>query len=115
MLLVPAGKIVDSVIKDLLPHLEKGDIIIDGGNSHFLDTERAKRFLAKKESNFSESAFPAAKKAHDTARALCPADDSEFYERHRADSRSRFRQSQRRTVRRVYGKFERGTFCKNGA
>ena len=43
MLLVPAGKIVDNVLSDLLPLVQKGDIIIDGGNSHFVDTER--RFL----------------------------------------------------------------------
>jgi 6-phosphogluconate dehydrogenase len=40
MMLVPAGKIVDSVIEELKPLLSKGDIIIDGGNSHFTDTER---------------------------------------------------------------------------
>ena len=40
MLLVPAGKIVDAVLSDLLPLVQKGDIIIDGGNSHFIDTER---------------------------------------------------------------------------
>ncbi len=40
MLLVPAGKAVDDVIAHLLPHLEKGDILIDGGNSFFRDTER---------------------------------------------------------------------------
>src|SRR5262245_55897888 len=40
MLLVPAGKIVDNVLADLLPLVQKGDIIIDGGNSHFIDTER---------------------------------------------------------------------------
>jgi 6-phosphogluconate dehydrogenase len=40
MMLVPAGKIVDSVIADLKPLLGKGDIIIDGGNSHFTDTVR---------------------------------------------------------------------------
>jgi 6-phosphogluconate dehydrogenase len=44
MLLVPAGKIVDSVIEELKPLLSKGDIIIDGGNSHFTDTTvRVKR------------------------------------------------------------------------
>ena len=48
MLLVPAGKIVDSVIEDLLPHLEKGDIVIDGGNSHFTDTETRETYLAAK-------------------------------------------------------------------
>jgi 6-phosphogluconate dehydrogenase len=40
MMLVPAGKIVDSVIEELIPLLEKGDILIDGGNSHFTDTNR---------------------------------------------------------------------------
>jgi 6-phosphogluconate dehydrogenase len=48
MLLVPAGKIVDSVINDLLPHLEKDDLIIDGGNSHFTDTEIREKFLVEK-------------------------------------------------------------------
>jgi len=40
MMLVPAGKIVDDVIEELLPLLDKGDLIIDGGNSHFTDTNR---------------------------------------------------------------------------
>lgn len=40
MILVKAGKAVDAVIDQLLPHMEKGDIIIDGGNSHFPDTIR---------------------------------------------------------------------------
>ena len=40
MLMVKAGKPVDEYIEKLLPHLEEGDIIIDGGNSHFPDTMR---------------------------------------------------------------------------
>ncbi len=40
MLLVPAGKIVDAVLADLVPLLQKDDIVIDGGNSHFTDTDR---------------------------------------------------------------------------
>jgi 6-phosphogluconate dehydrogenase len=40
MLMVQAGAAVDSVIQDLLPFLDKGDIIIDGGNSKFDDSER---------------------------------------------------------------------------
>ncbi|MEI2468862.1 decarboxylating NADP(+)-dependent phosphogluconate dehydrogenase [Peribacillus frigoritolerans] len=39
-LMVTAGKAIDSVITSLLPHLESGDIIMDGGNSHYEDTER---------------------------------------------------------------------------
>lgn len=38
--MVTAGSAIDSVIESLVPHLETGDIIMDGGNSHFLDTER---------------------------------------------------------------------------
>ena len=48
MMLVPAGAAVDSVIADLLPHLDAGDIVIDGGNSHFTDTERREKFLNEK-------------------------------------------------------------------
>ena len=40
IILVPAGKIVDYVIQELIPFLEKDDILIDGGNSHFTDTDR---------------------------------------------------------------------------
>jgi 6-phosphogluconate dehydrogenase len=40
MMLVKAGAAVDALIEQLLPHLEEGDIIIDGGNSHFPDTIR---------------------------------------------------------------------------
>lgn len=48
MLMVKAGPPVDSVIEELLPFLEKGDIIIDGGNSNYQDTSRRTRFLEKK-------------------------------------------------------------------
>ncbi len=48
MLLVPAGKIVDAVITDLIPHLDQGDLIIDGGNSHYSDTERREKELNKR-------------------------------------------------------------------
>ncbi len=52
MLLVPAGKIVDSVIESLLPHIEKDDIIIDGGNSFFTDTDRREAYLSDKGIHF---------------------------------------------------------------
>jgi 6-phosphogluconate dehydrogenase len=40
MMLVPAGEPVDSVIEEMRPRLDQGDLIIDGGNSHFKDTNR---------------------------------------------------------------------------
>jgi 6-phosphogluconate dehydrogenase len=48
MLMVKAGKAVDDFIEALLPHLEPGDVIIDGGNSHFPDTIRRTRYLESK-------------------------------------------------------------------
>jgi 6-phosphogluconate dehydrogenase len=52
MLLVPAGKIVDGVIEELIPLLSEGDLIIDGGNSHFTDTNRRVTYLDSKKLNF---------------------------------------------------------------
>ncbi len=48
MMLVKAGKPVDDFIELLLPHLEEGDIIIDGGNSHFPDSIRRTRYVESK-------------------------------------------------------------------
>src|SRR6201992_3892361 len=46
-LMVPAA-VVDKSIADLLPHLEKGDILIDGGNSYYVDDIRRAKELAPK-------------------------------------------------------------------
>jgi 6-phosphogluconate dehydrogenase len=48
LIMVKAGKPVDDVIAELLPHLSKGDILIDGGNSHFLETQRREKELSTK-------------------------------------------------------------------
>lgn len=48
MMMVTAGKAVDDVIEKLVPALDKGDIIIDGGNSHFKDTIRRTKDLEAK-------------------------------------------------------------------
>ncbi len=48
MMLVKAGKPVDDFIELLLPHLEEGDIIIDGGNSHFPDSIRRTKYVESK-------------------------------------------------------------------
>ena len=52
LLLVPAGQAVDSVIRDALPHLSPGDLIIDGGNSFFHDTDLRERTLAERKVDF---------------------------------------------------------------
>jgi len=46
--MVKAGEVVDQFINSIAPHLEKGDIIIDGGNSHFPDTNRRTKELEAK-------------------------------------------------------------------
>lgn len=48
MMMIKAGQPVDDVIEQLIPHLEKGDIIIDGGNSHYLDTIRRTTYVESK-------------------------------------------------------------------
>ncbi len=52
LMMVPAGPPVDSAIAHLKPHMEQGDILIDGGNSFFLDTERRNKELAAEKFNF---------------------------------------------------------------
>lgn len=48
MMLVKAGPAVDELIEQLIPHLEPGDVIIDGGNTHFPDTIRRTRYVESK-------------------------------------------------------------------
>ena len=48
MLMVKAGEVVDEMIEQVLPHLEAGDIIIDGGNSLYTDSNRRAKYLAGK-------------------------------------------------------------------
>ncbi|MBV8317682.1 MAG: decarboxylating NADP(+)-dependent phosphogluconate dehydrogenase [Planctomycetaceae bacterium] len=48
MMMVKAGPAVDEVIEELLPYLEPGDILIDGGNTHYPDTTRRTRDLKKR-------------------------------------------------------------------
>ncbi len=49
MLMVKAGPAVDEFIEKLIPLLEPGDVIIDGGNTHFADTERRTRYVESKD------------------------------------------------------------------
>ena len=46
--MISAGEPVDALIRELLPVLEPGDLLIDGGNSHFTDTNRRSKFLSAK-------------------------------------------------------------------
>ena len=48
MMLVKAGPAVDALIDQLIPLLDEGDVIIDGGNTHFSDTERRTKYVEEK-------------------------------------------------------------------
>ncbi|MCE5167888.1 NADP-dependent phosphogluconate dehydrogenase [Paenibacillus profundus] len=48
LIMVQAGQATDATIEQLLPHLDEGDIIIDGGNAHFPDTRRRSKYLEDK-------------------------------------------------------------------
>lgn len=52
LMMVPAGNPVDSAIADLKAYMDPGDILIDGGNSYFMDTERRNKELEKEGFNF---------------------------------------------------------------
>ena len=79
MLLVPAGKIVDQVIETLLPHLDKGDIIIDGGNSFFTDTDRREAYLKEKGINFFGAGVSGGAEGARKGPSIMPGGDAEAY------------------------------------
>ena len=58
MLMVKAGKPVDDFIELLIPHLDAGDIVIDGGNSHFPDSIRRTKYLQEKGFLLSDNQKP---------------------------------------------------------
>ncbi|OGO38818.1 MAG: phosphogluconate dehydrogenase (NADP(+)-dependent, decarboxylating) [Chloroflexi bacterium RBG_16_57_11] len=52
LMMVPAGSAVDAVIRELKPYLISGDVLMDGGNSHFSDTERRSRDLEERNCHY---------------------------------------------------------------
>ncbi|RFU28930.1 hypothetical protein B7463_g7429, partial [Scytalidium lignicola] len=79
MLLVMAGKPVDQFIETLLPHLEKGDIIIDGGNSHFPDTTRRTKYLSSKGIRFVGSGVSGGEEGARYGPSLMPGGNEEAW------------------------------------
>jgi 6-phosphogluconate dehydrogenase len=79
MMLVPAGKIVDDVIAELVPLLEKGDIIIDGGNSHFTDTNRRVDELEAKGFHFFGMGISGGEEGARRGPSMMPGGDKDAY------------------------------------
>jgi 6-phosphogluconate dehydrogenase len=80
MLLVPAGQIVDQVIESLLPHLDKDDILIDGGNSFFTDTDRREGYLKEKGIHFFGSGVSGGAKGARRGPSIMPGGNKEAYQ-----------------------------------
>jgi 6-phosphogluconate dehydrogenase len=81
MMLVPAGAPVDSVIRDLSPHLEKGDLIIDAGNSYFKDTDVRAHNLTAKGIQFLGVGVSGGEEGARRGPSIMPGGPKEAYER----------------------------------
>jgi 6-phosphogluconate dehydrogenase len=81
MMLVPAGKAVDAVIQTLIPYLEEGDILIDGGNSYFPDTDRRGAELSAKGIHFFGMGISGGEKGARYGPSMMPGGDKAAYER----------------------------------
>jgi 6-phosphogluconate dehydrogenase len=79
MMLVPAGKPVDSVIAELSPLLDKGDILIDGGNSHFTDTNRRVEELEAKGLHFFGMGVSGGEEGARRGPSMMPGGDKDAY------------------------------------
>ena len=79
MMLVPAGKIVDDVIAELILLLQKGDIIIDGGNSHFADTERRSAALENSGFHFIGMGISGGEEGARNGPSMMPGGDEKAY------------------------------------
>ena len=81
MLLVPAGKPVDAAIESLLPLLDEGDIVIDGGNSYFPDTDRRVNYLESKGIHFFGMGISGGEKGARFGPSMMPGGNRDAYER----------------------------------
>jgi 6-phosphogluconate dehydrogenase len=80
MLLVTAGKAVDEVIAEILPLLSKDDIIIDGGNSHYTDTERRFKDLEEKGFRFIGMGVSGGEEGARKGPSMMPGGDRKAYD-----------------------------------
>ena len=80
MMLVPAGKPVDDVIQNLLPNLEKGDIVIDGGNSYYKDTLKRINFLQDKGIHFFGMGVSGGELGARLGPSMMPGGDKDAYQ-----------------------------------
>ena len=80
LLMVKAGPATDATIQELLPHLDKGDILIDGGNTFFKDTMRRNEELANSGINFIGTGVSGGEKGALKGPSIMPGGQKEAYE-----------------------------------
>ncbi|MBW3114179.1 MULTISPECIES: NADP-dependent phosphogluconate dehydrogenase [Bacillaceae] len=80
LIMVPAGDITDKAIDSLLPHLDKGDILIDGGNTYYEDTIRRNKDLDEKGINFIGAGVSGGEEGALYGPAIMPSGQKEAYD-----------------------------------
>jgi 6-phosphogluconate dehydrogenase len=80
IILVKAGAPVDATIATLLPHLEQGDIVIDGGNEYYVNTQRRSEELGKKGIRFFGMGVSGGEEGARNGPSMMPGGDKEGYE-----------------------------------
>ncbi len=80
MSMVKAGAPVDAVIDELVPHLEEGDVLLDGGNSHFRDTQRRAAALREKGIRFLGVGVSGGEDGALNGPSIMPGGDREAYD-----------------------------------
>ncbi|MGF9964107.1 NADP-dependent phosphogluconate dehydrogenase [Bacillus rhizoplanae] len=81
LLMVNAGEITDKAIDSLLPYLDKGDILIDGGNTYFVDTIRRNKRLAEKGINFIGAGVSGGEEGALKGPSIMPGGQKDAYEK----------------------------------
>lgn len=80
LLMVNAGSITDKAIESLLPYLDKGDIIIDGGNSYYEDTIRRNSYLSERGIHFIGAGVSGGEEGALTGPSIMPSGDKQAYD-----------------------------------
>jgi 6-phosphogluconate dehydrogenase len=80
MSLVQAGEATDAVIEEIVPHLDPGDILIDGGNANFRDTQRRHAALAEKDIHFLGVGVSGGEEGALNGPSIMPGGDREPYD-----------------------------------
>ncbi|HDR8053272.1 TPA: NADP-dependent phosphogluconate dehydrogenase [Bacillus cereus] len=81
LLMVNAGEITDKAIDSLVPHLDKGDILIDGGNTYFVDTIRRNKRLAEEGINFIGAGVSGGEEGALKGPSIMPGGQKDAYEK----------------------------------